>query len=136
MSERSAFRLALHPDAESFRWAWDAALRIAARRAASALFEYALEGMVETVWRDGAVAWQRRRPSERALFFLPARLDPVRFARPPRPDPLFPDYDPIKATLSDFPLHLDSLDDLPDEQDGAAEGRALPDPGAPGPGHG
>lgn len=115
MSESSAHRLALRPDAQSFNIAWDAALQIAARRGASALFEYALEGMVETVWRDGQVAYQRRRPSEKALFFMLSRLDPARFGRPPAPDPLAPDFDPVRANLVDLEDHLDSLVDLPDE---------------------
>lgn len=133
MSERSAHRLALRDDAASFRAAWDAALQIAARRGASLLFEYALEGMVETVWRDGEVAWQRRRPSEKALFFLLSRLDPIRFGRQPEPHPDYPDYDPVLANLSDLSLHLDSLRDLPDEEDapGDAHGDAAPPDGPP-----
>jgi hypothetical protein len=131
MSERSAHRLALRDDAESFCRAWDAALRIAARRAASMLFEYALEGMVETVWRDGEILCQRRRPSERALFFLLSRLDPVRFGRRADRDPDYPDYDPVAANLAELELHLDSLRDLPDE-----EGEPPPEPDAPEPGDG
>ena len=84
MSESSVHRLAVREDADSFRWAWDAALQIAARRGASTLFEYALEGMVETVWRNGEVVYRRRRPSEKALFFLLSRLDPARFVTSPR----------------------------------------------------
>jgi hypothetical protein len=133
MSERSAHRLALRDDAESFCEAWDAALQIAVRRGASLLFEYALEGMVETVWRDGEIAWQRRRPSEKALFFLLSRLDPVRFARPPAPDPDYPSYDPLKATLGDFSLHLETLQDLPDDEEDAADGDAADGDAAPGP---
>ena len=122
MSERSAHRLALRDDAVSFCAAWDAALQIAARRGASKLYEYAFEGMVETIWRDGEIVCQRRRPSEKALFFLLSRLDPVRFGRGPNPE--FPDYDPIKANLLDLSLHLDSLKDLPEEEEDKAEGEA------------
>jgi hypothetical protein len=136
MSERSAHRLALRYDAQSFCVAWDAALQIAARRGASMLFEYALEGVTETMWRDGEIVCQRRRPSERALFFLLTRLDPVRFARPPAPDPRFPDYDPIKANLSEYELHLDSLEDLPDEEEAGDGEEPFPGAGAAGPGHG
>jgi hypothetical protein len=115
ISERSAHRLALRDDAESFCTAWDAALQIAARRGASKLYEYAFEGMVETIWRDGEIVCQRRWPSEKALFFLLSRLDPARFGKA-GPDPQFPDYDPVKANLSDLSLHLDSLTDLPDPE--------------------
>ncbi len=125
MSERSAHRLALRDDAGSFCSAWDAAVQIAARRGASQLYEYALEGVVETIWRDGEIVCQRRRPSEKALFFLLSRLDPVRFGRS-GPDPAFPDYDPIRANLSDLSLHLDSLRDLPDEEEDEAEGEGAP----------
>ncbi|MEO7178683.1 MAG: hypothetical protein ABIW83_07555, partial [Allosphingosinicella sp.] len=83
MSEASAHRLARRPDAGPFCSAWDAALRMAARAAAAKLYEYALDGMTETVWRDGEIAYQRRRPSEKALIFLLSRLDPVHFGRPP-----------------------------------------------------
>jgi hypothetical protein len=117
MSERSAHRLALRPDAESFATAWDAALAIAARRGCSTLFEYAFEGTTETVWRDGKIVYQRRRPSEKALFFLLTRLDPVRFGRPREPDPINPDFDPIQANLNDLELHLDALGDLPEDPD-------------------
>lgn len=151
MSERSAHRLALRDDAESFCAAWDAALQVAARRGASMLFEYALEGMVETIWRDGEIVCQRRRPSEKALFFLLSRLDPARFARLPAPNPHFPDYDPVKANLADLSLHLDSLTDLPDAEEEEAAGeteeeeagaeraavrKAPPAPDAQAPGHG
>jgi hypothetical protein len=116
MSERSAHRLAIRHDAESFSDAWDAALVIAARRAVSTLFEYALDGMVETVWRDGGIAWQRKRPSEKALFFLLAKLDPDRFGRDAPPKALQPRpkaCESLRDTTADFDLYLDDLHDLP-----------------------
>lgn len=121
MSVRSADRLALRDDAASFCAAWDAALHIAARRGVAMLFEYAFEGMVETIWRDGEIVGQRRRPSENALFFLLTRLDPVRFGRA-GPDRQYPHYDPIQANAADLSLHLDSLEDLPpeDEEEGGS----------------
>ena len=115
MSERSVNRLALRDDAESFCDAMDAALQMAARRGASILFEYAFEGVLETVWRDGEIAYQRRRPSEKALFFLLSRLDPQRFGRA-GPNTENPYFDPVKANMADLSLHLDSLRDLPDEE--------------------
>jgi hypothetical protein len=136
MSERSAHRLALRHDAESFRVAWDAALQIAARRGASLLFEYALEGVTETIWRDGEIVRQRRRPSERALFFLLTRLDPVRFARPREPNPLAPDFDPLKAEVKDFDFHLESLQDLPGEEAEGDGDDPFPCAGEHGPDHG
>jgi hypothetical protein len=138
MSERSAHRLALRDDAESFCRAWDAALRIAARRGASKLFEYALDGMTETVWRDGTIVYQRRRPSEKALFFLLSRIDPVRFGRPPAGETFStPDGQPIDTvaeTVGLFDLYLGGLHDLPPEPDeeseeGEEERFAPPEPG-------
>lgn len=117
MSERSAHRLALREDAESFCSAWDAALRLAARRGTSKLFEYGLEGMTETVWRDGELVYRRRRPSEKALFFLLSHLDPVRFGRTPAAsDPRDLHGEPIDLladTAEFFELSLESLKDLP-----------------------
>jgi hypothetical protein len=127
MSERSAHRLALRDDAESFCAAWGAAVAIAARRGASLLYEYAFEGVVETIWRDGEIVCQRRRPSEKALFFLLSRLDPARFGRA-GPNPQHPHYDPVAANLGDLSLHLDSLTDLPGEEPDEGDGE--------GPGHG
>ena len=134
MSERSAHRLAIRPDAESFSHAWDAALVIAARRGVSTLFEYALDGMVETVWRDGAIAWQRKRPSEKALFFLLSRLDPERFGReaPPLERRAKP-CDSVRNTTADFDLYLDDLHDLPpDEDEEGDDSPASGDPAEPG----
>lgn len=125
MSERSAHRLALREDAESFSLAWDAALRLASRRGASKLYEYALEGMTETVWRDGEIVYRRRRPSEKALFFLLSRLDPVRFGRPAAPadarDAEGEPIDSVADTAGLFDLYLGSLHDLPpaEEEDAA-----------------
>ncbi|HEU0135576.1 MAG TPA: hypothetical protein VFR28_12205 [Allosphingosinicella sp.] len=78
--------------------------------------------MVETIWRDGEIVGQRRRPSEKALFFLLSRLDPARFGRA-GPDPDHPHYDPVAANMADLSLHLESLADLPDEEGGGADDR-------------
>lgn len=124
MSERSAHRLALREDAGDFCDAWDAALRIAARRAVSRLYEYGLDGMTETVWRDGEIVYRRRRPSEKALFFLLSRIDPAHFGRPGAADhPCGGDgaaIDTVGEAASMFDLTLAALHDLPpgDECDG------------------
>lgn len=133
MSERSAHRLALRDDAESFCTAWDAAVQMAARRGASLLYEFAFEGVVETIWRDGEIVCQRRRPSEKALFFLLSRLDPARFGKA-GPDPMFPHFDPVKANIADLSLHLDSLTDLPDEEEDSGDRESPPEENGPAPG--
>jgi hypothetical protein len=122
MSERSAHRLALREDAESFCQAWDAALRLASRCGVSRLFEYGLDGMTETVWRDGEVAYRRRRPSEKALIFLLSRIDPTRFGSPPAAaaprDPEGEPIDTVADTAGHFDLYLGNLHDLPPEDGG------------------
>ena len=85
MSVRSAYRLARRPDARSFAEAWDTAMPMAARALAALAFRYATEGMVEQIWKDGALVEERRRPSERLLIFLLSRHDPVRFGARPAP---------------------------------------------------
>jgi hypothetical protein len=125
MSESSAYRLARRPDAAAFCAAWDAAMRMAARPAAAKLYEYALDGMTETVWRDGELVYRRRRPSEKALIFLLSRLDPVHFGRPP-PATVWADgsgelIDTVAETADLFDGYLENLRDLPpeDPEDGA-----------------
>jgi hypothetical protein len=120
MSEASAHRLARRPDAAAFCAAWDAALRMAARAAAAKLYEYALDGMTETVWRDGEIVYRRRRPSEKALIFLLSRLDPVHFGRPP-PATVWADgqgelIDTVAETAELFDGYLENLRDLPPEE--------------------
>ena len=119
MSVRSANRLALREDAEEFCLAWDAALRLAVRPAAAKLYEYGLNGMTETVWRDGEIVYRRTRPSEKSLFFLLSRMDPVRFGRPAAAldmrDPHGHPIDGIADTAGTFDLCLANLRDLPPE---------------------
>lgn len=120
MSEESAYRLARRADAQSFCNAWDAALRVAARPAAAKLYEYALDGMTETVWRDGEIVYRRRRPSEKALIFLLSRLDPVRYGRPPAAT-TWTDLDgelvdTVAETAEAFDDYLDNLRDLPQDE--------------------
>lgn len=120
MSEASAHRLARRPDAASFCCAWDAAFRMAARPAAGKLYEYALDGMTETVWRDGEIVYRRRRPSEKALNFLLSRIDPVHFGRPPAAT-TWTDLDgelidTIAETAALFDGYLENLRDLPPEE--------------------
>lgn len=133
MSEASAHRLARRPDAGSFCSAWDAAFRMAARPAAAKLYEYALDGMTETVWRDGEIVYRRRRPSEKALIFLLSRLDPVRFGRPPAAttwtDGEGELIDTVAETAELFDTYLDNLRDLPPEEPEDEDDGARPEPG-------
>ena len=133
MSETSAHRLARRPDAVAFCQAWDAALRMAARPAAAKLYEYALDGMTETVWRDGEIVYRRRRPSEKALIFLLSHLDPVRYGRPPAAT-TWKDLDgelidTVAETADLFDDYLDDLRDLPPEAPEEEEGAGGREPG-------
>jgi hypothetical protein len=130
MSEASAHRLARRPDAQAFCDAWDAALRMAARPAAAKLYEYALDGMTETVWRDGEIVYRRRRPSEKALIFLLSHLDPVRYGRPPAAT-IWKDMDgevidTVAETAALFEGYLENLRDLPREAPDEEEAGASP----------
>jgi hypothetical protein len=132
MSESSAHRLARRPDAAAFGSAWDAALRMAARPAAAKLYEFALEGMTETVWRDGEVVYRRRRPSEKALIFLLSRVDPLHFGRPP-PATIWADsegelIDTVAETAALFDGYLENLHDLPPEEPEEGEGEVGGEP--------
>lgn len=132
MSEASAHRLARRPDAGSFCCAWDAAFRMAARPAAAKLYEYALDGMTETVWRDGEIVFRRRRPSEKALIFLLSRIDPVHFGRPPAAT-TWTDLDgelidTVAETAALFDGYLENLRDLPPEGPEEEEDGAGPEP--------
>lgn len=133
MSEASAHRLARRPDAAAFCDAWDAALRMAARPAAAKLYEYALDGMTETVWRDGEIVYRRRRPSEKALIFLLSHLDPVRYGRPPAAttwkDPDGELIDTVAETADLFDGYLENLRDLPPEAPEEEEGAGGREPG-------
>ncbi|HET9637634.1 MAG TPA: hypothetical protein VFP12_00330 [Allosphingosinicella sp.] len=133
MSEASAHRLARRPDAAAFCAACDAALRMAARPAAAKLYEYALDGMTETVWRDGEIVYRRRRPSEKALIFLLSRVDPMHFGRPP-PATAWTDgagelIDTVAETADLFDTYLENLRDLPPEAAEDEEGGAGPEHG-------
>ena len=79
MSARSAFRLVARPEAHAFAAAWDDALMIASRRLNHLALDYAVNGLPETVWKDGEVVASRRRPSEKLLMFLLTHLDPLHF---------------------------------------------------------
>lgn len=133
MSEGSAHRLARRSDAGAFCDAWDAALRMAARPAAAKLYEYALDGMTETVWRDGEIVYRRRRPSEKALIFLLSHLDPVRYGRPPAATTWKDRHgeliDTVAETADIFDGYLENLHDLPPEEPEEEEGAGGREPG-------
>ena len=76
MSRMAAYRLRRHPDATSFRVAWDLALAEAVRQIEHVAIERALQGEEEVVERAGMTEIIRRRPCDaRLLVRLLDRLD-------------------------------------------------------------
>jgi hypothetical protein len=115
MSARSAYRLAAHPLGRDFAEAWDVALSLSSRKLVDLAWRYVTEGMVETVWRDGVLVAERRRPSERLLIYLLGQLDKARFGR--HAPPLADEGDPEPRSWSSrrLPEILDTLEDVPPE---------------------
>ena len=112
MTARSAYRLAARPDAIAFARAWQAALFVATPRLSSVAFDFVINGMRETVWKDGVCVYERRRPSEKLLMFLLSRLAPEVYGRPVRSE----DGSDMRETCARLlPRYLDDLQDLPPE---------------------
>ena len=80
LTARSAYRLRTRSPA--FAAAWDTALQLAVARLSAIVFDRAINGRVEQLYRDGYMIGERRVPSDKLLTWLLARLDPKRFALP------------------------------------------------------
>jgi hypothetical protein len=80
LTARSAYRLRTRSPA--FARAWDAALQLSVGRLSAIVFDRAINGRVEQIYRDGVLVGERRVPSDKLLTWLLARLDPKRFALP------------------------------------------------------
>lgn len=80
LSARSAYRLRTRSPA--FARAWDTALQLSVGRLSAIVFDRAINGRVEQIYREGALIAERRVPSDKLLTWLLARLDPKRFALP------------------------------------------------------
>ena len=80
LSARSAYRLRTRSPA--FAKAWDTALQLSVGRLSAIVFDRAINGRVEQIYRDGELIGERRVPSDKLLTWLLARLDPKRFALP------------------------------------------------------
>ena len=81
LTPRSAYKLRLRPEADSFNRAWDAALTLAADRLLTMAFERAVYGTIRQVWQRGECVGEERVPSDKLLMFLIRHLDPMRFGR-------------------------------------------------------
>ena len=69
-----------HPEADSFRAAWDAALDLGVRRIEDAAMDRALYGTEETIHYHGEHVATRRRYNERLVMFILRNRAPERFA--------------------------------------------------------
>lgn len=79
MSERSAYRLRVRPDAEAFAEAWDAALQLASHRLLATAFELAVKGHERRLYHKGEFVGVDHVKSERLLMFLLRGYHPMRF---------------------------------------------------------
>lgn len=79
-ADRGAYLLRQHPEAESFRAAWDAALELGVRRIEDGAMDRALYGTEETVIQNGDTIIKRRRYNERLVMFMLRNRAPERFS--------------------------------------------------------
>jgi hypothetical protein len=80
MTAEGAYLLRRHPQADSFRKAWAAALALGVQRLADVAMERALYGVEVPVYHFGAVVGTRRVFNDRLLMFLLRNRAPKRFA--------------------------------------------------------
>jgi hypothetical protein len=79
MAKEGAYQLRLHPQGESFRKAWDAALDFGVQRLEDIALERAINGVLEPVFgRDGQIG-ERRRYNDYLLMFLLRHRLPDRY---------------------------------------------------------
>ncbi len=81
MSAASAYALRARLDAQSFRYAWDAALDHAVQRLSDAVFSRAIHGVSRPVFFQGEQIGERRHYDERLAMFLLRYRDPNRYGR-------------------------------------------------------
>jgi hypothetical protein len=106
LSARGAYRLRTRSPA--FARAWDTALILSVGRLSAIVFDRAINGRVEQIYRDGNLVGERRVPSDKLLTWLLSRLDPKRFALPWEQRA---DADPQATAVTDFSGQLDAISD-------------------------
>ncbi len=107
LSARSAYRLRTRSPA--FARAWDSALTLSVGRLSAIVFDRAIHGRIEQVYRDRELIGERRVPNDRLLTWLLARIDPKRFALSWEQRG---DADPQAQAVAAFPEQLDALADV------------------------
>ncbi|MBB6123832.1 hypothetical protein [Sphingobium subterraneum] len=81
LSARSAYRLRAHPEAGSFRLAWDNALEFAILQLQDAVFARAIKGVPIPHYYQGKKVGEHRRYDERLAQFLLRTRQPAYFGR-------------------------------------------------------
>ena len=107
LSARGAYRLRVRSPA--FARAWDMAQQLAVGRLSSIVFDRAINGRIEQIYKEGALVAERRVPSDRLATWLLARLDPKRFALPWEQRG---DADPQAEASLAFPELLEAITDV------------------------
>ncbi|QFT78104.1 hypothetical protein [Erythrobacter sp. THAF29] len=79
VGEHHIYKLRRHPEAESFRKAWEAALDIGVQRIEDVAMDRALNGVEEPVYHRGEIVGTRRAYNDRLLMFMLERRAPERF---------------------------------------------------------
>ena len=80
MTPESAYQLRRHPQAKSFRKAWQAALDLGVQRIEDVAMERALNGVEVPVYAYGRIIGTRRVYNDRLLMFMLRNRAPKRFA--------------------------------------------------------
>lgn len=91
VGEHHIYKLRQHPDAASFRKAWEAALDMGIARIEDVATDRALNGVEEPVYHAGEIVGARRVYNDRLLMFLLKNRAPSRFAADARRSPSAPD---------------------------------------------
>jgi hypothetical protein len=107
LTARSAYRLRTRSPA--FARAWDTALQLSVGRLSAIVFDRAINGRVEQIFREGDLIAERRVPSDKLLTWLLARLDPKRFALPWEQRG---DADPQAEAVTAWSDRLDAVTDV------------------------
>lgn len=81
MSVRSAYRLRAHPEAGSFRLAWDNALEVAIQQLEDAVVSRAIKGVAIPHYFQGKKVGEHRRYDERLAQFLLRTRKPAFYGR-------------------------------------------------------
>ena len=80
MTPESAYQLRRHPNAQEFRKAWEAALKLGVQRLEDIALDRALNGVEVPVYSYGKLVGTRRVYNDRLLMFLLRNRAPKRFA--------------------------------------------------------